>query len=93
MTMIENVARASAFARRSRHDKARDADHYWEHLGAETQATELQSATAALQAMLEPNDEMVSAGRPFVTGYDDMRSTYSAWQAMIQAALNQEEGR
>jgi hypothetical protein len=48
---VERVAKASAFARRSRHDQARDADHYWEHLGRATQEIEMNAAQAALSAL------------------------------------------
>ena len=42
------AAKAHAFARRSQHDRSDDADHYWQHLGAETQALELEAMRAAL---------------------------------------------
>jgi hypothetical protein len=51
--LVEAVARAGAFARRSLHDQARDADHYWENLSANTQDEELKVARAIIPIVLE----------------------------------------
>jgi hypothetical protein len=62
--IIETVARAHAFARRSRLDQARDADHYWQHTGEETQALEIAATTAALETLrplIEERDRLREA--------------------------------
>lgn len=51
---VERVAKVHAFARRSRHDCARDADHYWQNLDQETQAAELTATRAAIAALSPP---------------------------------------
>lgn len=98
--MIERVAKAHAFARRSRHDQARDAEHYWENMGHETQATEVVAARAVLEAIekagfvivpREPSEEMLCAAERFVVYDPDtegvIEGAADVWQAMIDKAL------
>lgn len=33
-----------------------------------------------------PTNEMLAAGQPYVTGYEDMRSAYDCWHNMVAAA-------
>lgn len=84
--MVRRVARAAAFARRSKHDVSRDANDYWEHLYS-AQKEELASARAAIAAMRELTDDMVKAAIEADdkrTGNQTIRHMH---RAMIDAAL------
>lgn len=84
--MVDRVARAMAESR----------DLIWENMSEFSNADETPEyyrslARAAIAAMREPTGEMIQAANPYVKGYDDMRSSYAAWQAMIDAALSPEQ--
>jgi hypothetical protein len=89
---IERAAKASAFARRSRHDQARDAEHYWEHLNAETQQVERRSVRAAIGALREPTEDMLFVGDSQVEDCAEADCSSCAlhvWQQMIDKVTEQ----
>ena len=71
MTMIERVARAIA---QSRHGRTA------------TDEEDLQDARAAILALREPSEEMISAG--YNAACSDRLYIKGSWRAMIDAALN-----
>jgi hypothetical protein len=77
---IEAAAKVAAFARRSRHDMATDPDHYWQHLGEETQRLELDAARA-VATVLSPPQPIDRAGRAKAK-WQGCANCVSAWCAV-----------
>lgn len=79
-----------------------DAGDVEETLWERREAFYMASARSAIEAMREPSAAMVAATEEVVVGYDDFAcgdgtlymhhdDAKSAWQAMIDAALNEKE--
>lgn len=88
VTKLEEVARA--ICRKAGHVN----DKHWRHY--------VDAARSAIEAMREPSAAMVAATEEVVVGYDDFAccdgtlymhhdDAKSAWQAMIDAALNEKD--
>lgn len=99
MTALERIARAIVWYTLSRSRYTQDGvvacagpDEKWESLNEPTRLKALEAARAALTALREPDEEIVSTMADFMcdhAGYDLRQAGLMAWQAAIDAALQE----
>ena len=78
--MIEKVARAMCLSRKPNHPSLNDDDRWWKTHGS--REAYLGLARAAIEAMREPTEAMLAAGRRNNHPRDE-----ETWRTMIDAAL------